>query len=62
MSHPISPNIIYLLLSCGAMLPFAAFFAARPDENGKWRPSNIVSFIVGLLVISVVAFVLYQYR
>lgn len=62
MAVPVSPKALALLLFCGAILPFAAFFAARPDEHGKWRLSNIFGFIVGVIAISVVGFVLYQYR
>ena len=62
MTGSVTPTTLVLLLGSGAMLPLAAFFAARPDEEGKWRPSNIVSFIVGLLAILVLSFTLYQFR
>ena len=62
MAVPISPKTLGFLLSCGAILPFAAFFAARPGENGKWQISNILSFIIGLIAITMVGVVLYQYR
>lgn len=62
MTVPISPKTLGLLLSCGAILPFAAFYAATPNKEGKWKMSNIVSFIIGLITIGVVGFILYQYR
>jgi hypothetical protein len=62
MATPISPRDLGVLLTCGAMLPFAAFFAAYPVERGKKKALNILSFTFGLLVIAVVGFVMYKYR
>ena len=61
MATPISPRDLSILLACGASLPFAAFFAALPLKGGK-RILNIVSFIIGLAVISIVAIEMYRYR
>jgi hypothetical protein len=62
MATPISPRDLGILLACGATLPFAAFFAAYPVEEGKRKALNIISFIVGLIAISIVGLVLYHYR
>jgi len=44
------------------MLPVAAFFAAYRADERKFRKFNILSYIMGLLAITVVGLVLYQYR
>lgn len=62
MAVLISPKALGVLLACGAVLPVAAFFAALPIEGGKRKTLNIVSFIVGLIAISIVGVVMYQYR
>lgn len=59
MAVPISPRDLGILLTCGATLPFAAFFAAYPFEGGRRKTLNVVSFMVGVLAIAVVSFVLY---
>jgi hypothetical protein len=51
-----------VLLTCGAILPLAAFLGALPVEGGKKKTLNIISFIVGLIAIAVIGVVLYQYR
>ena len=61
MTGPIPHKALTMLLACGAVLPFAAFFAAYPFEGGKRKLFNIVSFVVGLIVISVVYIVLNHY-
>jgi hypothetical protein len=61
MTGPIPPKALTILLSCGAVLPFAAFFAAYPFEGAKRKLFNIASFIVGLIVISIVYIVLNHY-
>lgn len=62
MAGPISPRALGVLLTCGAILPLAAFFAAYPVEGGKKKTLNIISFAVGLIAITVVGVVLYQHR
>lgn len=61
MATPISPRDLTILLACGLSLPFAAFFAAYPFKGSK-KPLNIISFALGLLVISIVAIEMYRYR
>jgi len=61
MGH-IAPRALATLLACGGILPLAAFLAALPVEGGKKKTLNIVSFIVGLIAITVVGVVLYHYR
>lgn len=62
MATPISPISLGVLLTCGASLPVAAFLAALPSDTGKPKTLNVLGGLLGLLAISVVAFVLYQYR
>ena len=62
MSVPISPRDLGILLTCGATLPFAAFFAAYPFEERKRKALNILSFMVGVFAIAIVSFVLYLNR
>jgi hypothetical protein len=62
MAGPITPRALTVLLTCGAILPLAAFLGALPVEGGKKKTLNIISFIVGLIAIAVIGVVLYQYR
>lgn len=62
MATPVSPRDLSILLTCGVMLPLAAFFAAYPVERGKKKALNIISFTIGLLVITVVGVVMYHNR
>lgn len=62
MATPISPRALGVLLACGGMLPVAAFFAAYRADEKKYRKLNILSYIMGLLAITVVGVVMYQYR
>lgn len=62
MTTPISPRALVVLLTCGALLPVGAFFAALPTEKGKRKTINIIGALIGLVAISVVGFVLYQNR
>lgn len=62
MATPISPISVGVLLTCGASLPVAAFLAALPTDKGKPKILNVLGAFLGLLAISIVAFVMYQYR
>lgn len=62
MTTPISPRAVGVLLTCGAILPVAAFLAALPTEKGKRKTLNVLGAFLGLLAILVVTVVLFQYR
>jgi len=62
MSGTISSNSVVILLGCGAVLPLAACFAALPDKEGNRTIWNNISLAIGLIAISIVAIVLFQYR
>jgi hypothetical protein len=62
MATPISPISVGVLLTCGASLPVAAFLAALPAKKGKPKTLNVLGVFIGLLAISIVVFVMYQYR
>jgi Fe2+ transport system protein B len=62
MATPISPKALGLLLACGATLPVAAFFAAFRADERKYRVLNVLSYIFGLIAISIIGVVLYHYR
>jgi len=60
MATPISPKDLGILLSCGAVLPFAAAFGAYPAGGRKGKMLNVISFVIGLIAIAIVGVVLQQ--
>ena len=52
----IPPSSLILILGSGSLLPFAAFLAANPDNKGKWKPSNLIGLVLGIVCISIVSY------